>query len=220
MLERHYRRQKAQLTDGVGFSAKGGNRGVGNLKTDLTHDVSSVPRAGREHPLATHLWALNARAILPELGDLDRRRVAALVGVAPLNQNSGTLRSPRRCWGGRPSGAHDWPERRSLAQRTHREGVEVVLDLVARAVPCAAALDVEELVEKRAVRRSTKPMMRREPTLKYSAASMPALPHRRIFITASLAASALPRPASSSRSGAIRNLRITRLARGPNPRPR
>ena len=38
-------------------------------------------------------------AELPELGKLDRRKIAALVGVAPINRDSGTLRgrapSPR-----------------------------------------------------------------------------------------------------------------------------
>lgn len=38
---------------------------------------------------------------LPELGRLDRRQVAALVGVAPLNRDSGTLRGRRSVWGGR-----------------------------------------------------------------------------------------------------------------------
>jgi transposase len=40
-------------------------------------------------------------AELPELGTLDRRAVAALAGVAPLNQDSGRRRGVRRCWGGR-----------------------------------------------------------------------------------------------------------------------
>jgi transposase len=40
-------------------------------------------------------------AELPELGSLDRRRLAALVGVAPLNRDSGTLRGIRTTWGGR-----------------------------------------------------------------------------------------------------------------------
>src|SRR3990172_6720860 len=40
-------------------------------------------------------------AQLPELGTLDRRQVAALVGVAPLNRDSGTLRGRRTVWGGR-----------------------------------------------------------------------------------------------------------------------
>jgi transposase len=40
-------------------------------------------------------------AELPELGTLDRKRIAALVGVAPLNRDSGTMRGRRTTWGGR-----------------------------------------------------------------------------------------------------------------------
>jgi transposase len=38
---------------------------------------------------------------LPELGSLCRRRIAALVGVAPLNRDSGQMRGKRMIWGGR-----------------------------------------------------------------------------------------------------------------------
>ncbi len=38
---------------------------------------------------------------LPELGTLNRGQVAALVGVAPLNRDSGTFRGKRSVWGGR-----------------------------------------------------------------------------------------------------------------------
>jgi transposase len=38
---------------------------------------------------------------LPELGQLDRKAIAKLVGVAPLNHDSGTLQGRRRVWGGR-----------------------------------------------------------------------------------------------------------------------
>lgn len=38
---------------------------------------------------------------LPELGRLNRRKIAALVGVAPLNRDSGTMRGKRTVWGGR-----------------------------------------------------------------------------------------------------------------------
>jgi transposase len=44
---------------------------------------------------------LSLCALLPELGQLNRRKLAALVGVAPFNCDSGTLRGRRRCWGGR-----------------------------------------------------------------------------------------------------------------------
>ena len=40
---------------------------------------------------------------LPELGTLDRKQIAALVGVAPFNRDSGTLRGTRFCAGGRAS---------------------------------------------------------------------------------------------------------------------
>lgn len=40
-------------------------------------------------------------AQLPELGHLDRKAIAKLVGVAPLNDDSGERRGYRRIWGGR-----------------------------------------------------------------------------------------------------------------------
>ena len=40
-------------------------------------------------------------AELPELGSLDRRKIAALVGLAPFNRDSGTLRGRRMIAGGR-----------------------------------------------------------------------------------------------------------------------
>lgn len=42
-------------------------------------------------------------AQVPELGRLNGRKVAALVGVAPFNRDSGTLRGKRAIWGGRAS---------------------------------------------------------------------------------------------------------------------
>lgn len=41
-------------------------------------------------------------AAMPELGALNRREAAALVGVAPLNGDSGRYRGKRMIWGGRP----------------------------------------------------------------------------------------------------------------------
>jgi transposase len=40
-------------------------------------------------------------AELPELGKLDRKRIAALVGVAPMNYDSGRKRGYRKTKGGR-----------------------------------------------------------------------------------------------------------------------
>jgi transposase len=60
-------------------------------KEDL---LRSVPGVGPV--LSTTLLAE-----LPELGTLNRKQIAALVGVAPLNRDSGTLRGRRTVWGGR-----------------------------------------------------------------------------------------------------------------------
>jgi transposase len=56
--------------------------------------LRSVPGIG---PVCTRTLLLD----LPELGTLSRQRLAALVGVAPLNRDSGTLRGPRTIRGGR-----------------------------------------------------------------------------------------------------------------------
>ena len=61
---------------------------------ELAAALSSVPGIG-----AASVAVLLAQ--LPELGKLDRRRVAALVGVAPLNRDSGQMRGQRSIWGGR-----------------------------------------------------------------------------------------------------------------------
>lgn len=60
-------------------------------KEDL---LRSVPGVGP-------LLALTLLADVPEMGTLGRKQVAALVGVAPLNRDSGALRGRRRVWGGR-----------------------------------------------------------------------------------------------------------------------
>lgn len=54
----------------------------------------SVPGVGRT-------TAMTLLAGMPELGNMGRRSVAALAGVAPLNRDSGTMRGRRTVWGGR-----------------------------------------------------------------------------------------------------------------------
>jgi transposase len=44
---------------------------------------------------------LTLTSALPELGHLGRRQIAKLVGVAPLADDSGSRKGPRRVWGGR-----------------------------------------------------------------------------------------------------------------------
>lgn len=52
-------------------------------------------------PCVGPVLATSVLARLPELGQLNRRQIAHLVGVAPLNHDSGQHRGKRRVWGGR-----------------------------------------------------------------------------------------------------------------------
>ena len=60
------------------------------------HLLCSVPGVGE----AT---ARTLIAELPELGKVNRQEIAKLVGVAPLNTDSGSMRGQRTTWGGRAS---------------------------------------------------------------------------------------------------------------------
>lgn len=61
------------------------------VKQDL---LKSVPGVGK-------VTILTLLSHLPELGSLGRREVAALVGLAPFNRDSGSMRGKRMIWGGR-----------------------------------------------------------------------------------------------------------------------
>jgi len=84
------------------------------LRKQLADLDAALERAIRNSPL----WSEKARLLrsvpavgsvtvitllshLPELGTLNRRKIAALVGVAPFNHDSGKLRGTRAIWGGR-----------------------------------------------------------------------------------------------------------------------
>jgi transposase len=56
--------------------------------------LRSVPGIGR-------VVSITLLADLPELGTLSRHQIAALVGVAPLNRDSGRFRGKRTVWAGR-----------------------------------------------------------------------------------------------------------------------
>jgi len=56
--------------------------------------LKSVPGVGR-------ITASTLLAMLPELGTLNRQQIAALVGVAPVNKDSGRKQGKRRIFGGR-----------------------------------------------------------------------------------------------------------------------
>lgn len=82
------------------------------LKNELADSDTDVAAHVQQHHAAlaaalTSVPGIGAASVavllaeLPELGKLDRRRIAALVGVAPLNRDSGKMRGQRAIWGGR-----------------------------------------------------------------------------------------------------------------------
>lgn len=56
--------------------------------------LRSVPGVG-------NVLSLTLLAALPELGTLTGKQIASLVGVAPMNRDSGTMHGKRSIWGGR-----------------------------------------------------------------------------------------------------------------------
>ena len=84
-------------------------RELSDLEADLDETIRGTP-AWRETedllksvPGIGDVVARTLIAELPELGTLDRKKIAALVGVAPFNRDSGTFRGTRTVWGGRAS---------------------------------------------------------------------------------------------------------------------
>ncbi len=82
-------------------------RQIKDLDKDLRDSIRSSPvwrsqeQVLRSVPGVGPVVSSILLAKLPELGALNRYQIGALVGVAPLNRDSGTLRGKRKVWGGR-----------------------------------------------------------------------------------------------------------------------
>jgi transposase len=80
---------------------------LSKLTAEIEQHVESTPEFRRRHRLLDSARGVGIITIavllayLPELGELDRRRIASLVGVAPFNVDSGSYQGRRRIWGGR-----------------------------------------------------------------------------------------------------------------------
>jgi len=91
---------------------------IGQLSKHLQRQLHDVERRLSELIRRSPLWGAQQQLLvsvpgvgpvvsvtlladLPELGQLDRKRIAALVGVAPFNRDSGTQQGKRAVWGGR-----------------------------------------------------------------------------------------------------------------------
>jgi transposase len=106
------RRQQArdrQLQRQLDAHLKWLREAVSRLEADLNDTIRSSPVwRERENLLISvpGIGSTTASALiadLPELGLLDRRRIAALAGLAPMNRDSGMLRGRRMIRGGRPA---------------------------------------------------------------------------------------------------------------------
>lgn len=77
------------------------------LDEDLSKLIRSTPIWAEKDTLLQSapgvgdVLSCNLLASLPELGTLNHKKIAALVGVAPLNRDSGKFRGKRTIWGGR-----------------------------------------------------------------------------------------------------------------------
>ncbi len=70
------------------------NRHIQSHFKELTERLSSIKGVGT-------ITAAALLAEVPELGRLSRREISALIGVAPVNRDSGTMRGRRTIFGGR-----------------------------------------------------------------------------------------------------------------------
>jgi len=83
------------------------DKAIGTLDIDLTAKLRSSPAWKEKEDLLRSfkgIGPVSARTMLvdlPELGQLNRRQIAALVGLAPFNCDSGRYKGQRHIWGGR-----------------------------------------------------------------------------------------------------------------------
>jgi transposase len=95
------------LRDQLGDHIEWLRRQLGQVDEDLDRQVKSSPMWRERENLLRSIPGIGPvvsatlLSRLPELGQLDRKAIAKLVGVAPLNRDSGTIRGKRTIWGGR-----------------------------------------------------------------------------------------------------------------------
>jgi transposase len=108
-LNRHRQARQPRLQQRIAAHVAWLRRALEGLDEDLTELVRSSPVWREKDNLLTSMPGVGdvtAQALLadlPELGQLDRRRIAALVGIAPFNRDSGQWRGRRMIGGGRPA---------------------------------------------------------------------------------------------------------------------
>ena len=108
-MEANRRRQAAakRLVKKIGHHLAFLEKELADVDADIDAGIRASPVWREKEDLLTSVpgvGAVTARTLiaeLPELGQLDRRKLAALVGVAPFNRDSGLWRGHRMIGGGR-----------------------------------------------------------------------------------------------------------------------
>jgi len=83
------------------------NNQIKHIKKELDNFIQDTPawrdkdKLYRSVPGVGPIVSAALLAYMPELGTLNRKKVAALAGLAPFNRDSGKLRGKRVVWGGR-----------------------------------------------------------------------------------------------------------------------
>lgn len=82
---------------------------IAAIEQDLSDFIQKTPAWAEKDDLLQSvpgIGKISARTLLaemPELGTIDRKKIAALVGVAPFNRDSGRMQGKRHIHGGRPA---------------------------------------------------------------------------------------------------------------------
>lgn len=106
---RHGQVRDRRLRRRIGAHVEWLRKALAEVERDLNDTIRSSPVWREKDELLTSVpgigdvTAQTLIAEVPELGGLTRRRIAALIGVAPLSRDSGTLRGRRMIAGGRPA---------------------------------------------------------------------------------------------------------------------
>jgi transposase len=102
-LSRTYKDVQSHIKDHIKWLEEA----LSDINNDLEHRIQNSPSWNEKDNLLRSVPGIGKVVSttllieLPELGTINRRKIAALVGVAPLNRDSGTLRGKRTVWGGR-----------------------------------------------------------------------------------------------------------------------
>lgn len=98
-----------QVKESIKKSIKFIERQIKDLDEKISNAIQNNPSWREKNDLLQSVSGVGPKtsftllALLPELGKLNRRQIASLVGVAPMNRDSGTFRGKRKIFGGRKS---------------------------------------------------------------------------------------------------------------------